>query len=734
MRFQHKCLTLAVATALGSTSVVWAQTEDRDDEEQVTGVERILVTAQRVEQSMQEVPVAVSAFDGPFLEDANIGTMDDLALRAPGVSMGRFNSAQPQIYIRGIGSTDQSASGDPSVGVFIDGVYIPRPGATDMDFFDLERVEVLRGPQGTLYGKNVVGGAINYVTRRPSEHFGARAEVNVGNYNRLDYRGLLEGPVSENMNAKVAVNRRERDGYSLNQTTGNKLSDEDTLGIRGQLHYEHSEDLDVLFSFDYKQTRETGTNRHCKGEQFIFFPWFAPGEEMAPTPCSEDPYVNEKTVDGYTDSDVWGVSATATYDLGWAELTSVTAYRESDIEFADDFSGSDAPLVVRNVVDESEQFSQEFRLAGGDEDLRWLLGYYFLSADIYRLENNDFSGNDPGLGLPPEVSFNPFYYQWNETTNHALFGQVGWSLADNWSLQLGGRLGYEKKEARILTEGFDPTDSFLVDTYDVSPENSWSNFSPMATLDYTFSPRVMGYVSYSEGYKSGGFNGTARSQEAAETGFDEEHARQYEVGLKSQLFNNRLRLNASVFHIDYTDLQVFQLVDGAALVVSNAADATSRGLELEANAMLNENWRLQGSYAYLDATYDEFVNEDGTDYSGNNLTRAPEHSYNIGVNYYTPVGERSAFRFFVDYSYRSEMFFEANNLPLLGDESVGLLNAKAIWEIGSEWEISLWGRNLTDEVHITNIIDGRGPFNLSQNGSAVIAEPRMYGVTVGYRF
>lgn len=734
MGFQRNILSVAISAALLNSGYALAQEETPESEEQVSGVERIMVTAQRVEQSMQEVPVAVSAFEGPQLEDANIGTIDDLALRAPGVSTGRFNPAQPQIYIRGIGSTDQSASGDPSVGIFVDGVYITRPGGTDLDFFDLERVEVLRGPQGTLYGKNVVGGAINFITRAPREEFGARAELTVGNYNRRDFRGLVEGAIAENWNAKASINRRDRDGYATSATSGAKLSEEDSIAFRSQLHFIPNDVFNIRFSFDYKQTREIGTNRHCKGEQFIFFPWFAPGSPMAPSPCSADPYTSEKTVDGYTNIDVWGLSATAQYDLGWADLTSVTAFRRSEVDLEDDFSGSDAPFVVRYVIDEADTFSQEFRLSGGDEEFRWLLGYYFLTADIYRMENNDFSGNDAGLGLPPTLSFNPFYYQWNDTTNHALFGQAGIEIAENLTLQLGGRFGYEKKEARIQTDGFDPTGSFLVEAYQTNPSASWSNFSPMASLDYKFSPRVMGYVSYSEGYKSGGFNGTARDLDSAEQGFDEEHARQYELGFKSQLLNNRLRLNASLFYIDYSDLQVFQLVDGASLVVSNAANATSQGIELEAYAMLNENWRLHGSYAYLDATYDTFVNEDGQDFSGNSLTRSPRNSYSIGVNYYRPIGERSAFRFYLDYSYRSQIFFEANNLDLLGDESVGLLNAKAIWEIGTNWEFSVWGRNLTDEVHITNIIDGRGPFNLSQNGSAVIAEPRMFGLSVGYRF
>lgn len=737
MGFQKKIISVAISVGLCQPLLVIASQSDQEISQGAAapGLEQITVTTQRIEQNLQDVPVAVSALEGTYMEDANITSIDDVAYKVPGLNLGRFNPAQPQIYIRGIGSTDQSASGDPSVGVFVDGVYISRPGAMDLDFFDLQRVEVLRGPQGTLYGKNVVGGAIHYVTRPPSEYFSSRAQVTLGNYDRQAFRGLVEGSVSDNFSAKLAVSHNERDGYATSATTGNKLSDENATGLRSQLHYVPNDDFDVLLAFDYRQARLAGTNRHCVGEQFVFFPWFAPGSPFAASPCSEDPYTSEKTVDGYTDTDVWGLSATTNYDLGWADLVSITSYRHSEIELQDDFSGSDAPLVVRNVDDESKQWSQEFRLTGGDADgFNWLAGYYFLYADISRLENNDFSGNDAPLGLPPGLSFNPFYYQDNETTNHALFGQGTWPLTERLSLKVGGRLGWEEKKARIRTEGFDPTGTFLLAPYDVRPEDTWTSFAPMVSFDYHINPDVMTYLSYSEGYKSGGFNGTARDAESALQGFDEEHARQLELGMKSSWMNNRLRLNASLFHIDYTDLQVFQLVDGASLVVSNAADATSKGLEAEFWGIINDNWRVQGSYAYLDATYDSFVNSDGQDFSGNRLTRSPRDSYSVGVNYNQMLTSGNTLSMLVDYSYRSRVYFEADNFPLVGDTSMGMVNAKANLTIGPQWEVSVWGKNLTDETYITNVIDGRGPFDLSQNGSAVIGEPRMYGVTVDYRY
>lgn len=734
MQIGHKPTLLASAILLALPVAVMAQDDDDASASRVA-LDRVTVTAQRIEESLQEVPIAVSAVEADTLESSGIVALDDLSFRVPGLTMGRFNPAQPQIYIRGIGSTDLSAAADPSVGVFVDGVYISRHAAMDLNFFDLERVEVLRGPQGTLYGKNVVGGAINYVTRPPSSDFSGRAEVQFGNYSRMDFRGLVEGAVSDNVNAKFALNRTKRDGYSINAMTGNDLSDDDTVGVRGQLHVFMDNGTNILFSADYQESSLAGTNRECVGEQFVFFPWFAPGSPFAASPCSPDPFVNEKTEDGFTDIDLFGVSATLSHSFDWADFTSITAFRRSEVTLRDEFSGTDAPLVVRNVLDDSDQFTQEFRLAGGDPaQLQWLAGYYFLHADIERLENNDFSGNDAPLGLPPFLSFNTFYFQENKTTNHALFGQVTRSLTDRLTFRAGARYTWEEKRAGILTEGFDPTGSFLVAPYEVNPKQTWSSITPSAALDFDIAPNAMAYLSFSEGFKSGGFNGTARDEASASRGFDEERARQYELGLKSQLFDDRVRLNLAAFYIDYTDLQVFQLVDGASLVVSNAADATSQGFEAELEAVLSANWRLRGSYAYLDATYDNFINADGSDYSGNRLTRSPKHSYNMALTYATQLTNGMRFSALAEYSYRSRIFFDPDNFPVVGDSSVGLLNARVTLDLTDNWSVSAWANNLTDEVYRTHVIDGRGPFNITQNGSAVIAAPRMWGVSLGYRF
>jgi iron complex outermembrane recepter protein len=730
MKLQQPLIVMAVAAALAGPATAQEGGSPVLDE--------IIVTAQKRAQSLQDVPIAITAFDSAALETSGIASVDDIAQRAPGLTIGRFNAVQPQIYIRGIGSTDQSASGDQSVGVFLDGVFLGRVGTSDLDFFDLERVEVLRGPQGTLYGKNVVGGAINIITQRPSDEFDARFELGAGNYSRRSVRGLVTGPINDEVSGKLSVSSVDRDGYSTSATTGEDLSDEKNNTVRGQLLVSPWESTELLLTIDWAEDRLAGNNRECLGEQFVFFPWFAPGSPFAGSPCSPDPYLNEKTVDGYQDREIFGLSAQLTQDTRFGELNSITAYRSGEYDILEDFDGSDTNLVIRHATDEIEQWSQELRLSdvamGGR--LNWLVGAYGYWAEIDRLENNDFSGNDVPLGLPAfGLSFNTFYYQRNRTTSYALFSDLSFGLSDTVNLSVGGRYTHEEKLAEIRTEGFDPTGSFLAAPYDVRTRESWNSFTPKVTLDWQASDEMMLYASVADGHKSGGFNGTAPDAVSAQTPFDEEKARQYEVGLKSEWFDRRLRSNLTAFYIDYEDLQVFQLVDGARLIVDNAADATSKGFEVELLARLTDGLTATASYAYLDATYKDFINEAGEDYSGNRLTRSPKNSYNVALTNRANLGANLGLILHGEYSYRSRVYYNPDNWPLTGDDSLGLLDARATLEfLSHNVDLSVWGRNLTDEVYVTQAIDGRGPFNLTQNAAGVIGAPRMYGVTVNWRF
>jgi iron complex outermembrane receptor protein len=710
--------------------------EGEAEEEKPYVFGEITVSAQRRDEPLQEVPLAITVLDSTALEEQRIVTIDEIYGRTPGFSFGQFNAVQPQPYIRGVGSTDDSASGDNSVVIFIDEVYVGRAGAFDIDLYDLERVEVLRGPQGTLYGKNVVGGAINMVTKKPSSVADAAVEATGGSDSRAEFFATVGGPLSEDKAAgKISASKRDRDGFTLHQLTGNRLLDEDSLSFRGHLDLSPSDSVNVLLSADYQEDDLAGNAREPRGEPFRFFPWFPPADS------SPDPYVAELNTDGFQDREVMGGSARFDVETGAGTFTSLTAYRTSDFQFQEDFDGTVRGLIVDNVDEDADQITQEFRLASNSGDRwTWVAGLYYLQEDVDRFDFNDFSGNDEGIalffGIPPGVlpSFKVFYDQENTTESYAVFGQAKLATSERTNVTFGGRYTTEEKDAKIAGSGFDPVGAFLEAPYEVDVSESWDNFSPQVSVDVRLKDGVLFYGTVARGFKSGGFNGSANSGASASTPFDPEEATNIELGLKTQTMGNRLLFNAAAFYIDYTDLQVFQLIEGARLVIDNAADATSQGLELELAARPTQGLNLSAGYAYLDAEYDEFIDDQGNDFSGNSLTRAPEHSGHFAVDYAFPTGERGVVTVGGEYMYQSEIFFDPDNFELVGDDGHGVLNARVAFETADgNWRFTAWGKNVSDELYYIHAIDGRGPFNLSQNAATVVGAPSQYGLSVAWR-
>jgi iron complex outermembrane receptor protein len=695
----------------------------------------ITVSAQRRDEPLQKVPMAVTVLDTRTLDEQRITTVDEIYARTPGFSFGQFNAVQPQPYVRGIGSTDDSASGDNSVVIFIDEVYVGRAGAFDVDLYDLERVEVLRGPQGTLWGKNAVGGAISIITQKPGPSLKAIGQATVGNYERAELFATVGGPLGDTASGKISVSKRDRDGYTLHSLTGNRLHDEDSLAMRGHLALSPSDSVEVLLSADFQEDDLAGNAREPRGEPFRFFPWFPPAVS------SPDPYVAELNTDGFQDREVMGASARVDAQIGLGTFTSITAYRSSDFQFQEDFDGTERGLIVDNVDEDAEQLTQELRLtssSGGQWS--WVAGLYYLREKVDRFDFNDFSGNDAGIallfGLPPGLlpSFKVSYDQENTTESYAVFGQAKLAASDRVTVSFGGRYTTEKKDARIRGIGFDPVGAFLEAPYSVDVSESWDNFSPQVSVDVAVKEGVFFYATASRGFKSGGFNGSANSGASASTPFDPEEATNIELGLKTQTLGNRLLFNAAAFYTDYRDLQVFQLIEGARLVIDNAADATSQGFELELAARPFEGLNISTGYAYLDAQYDAFVDDQGNDFSGNALTRAPENSGHAAIDYSLPTGERGVVTLGGEYLYQSEIFFDPDNFQLVGDDGHSLLNAHVAFETASgHWRVTAWGKNLSEELYYIHGIDGRGPFNLSQNAAMVVGAPRTYGLSVAFR-
>jgi len=712
-----------------------------------TVLEEVVVTAERRAENLQDVPIALTSIAGDMVNEAIISGLADIALRTPSLKVNTFNVGEPQVFLRGIGNTSDSASADPAVGFFVDEVYVGRIGASDLELYDLDRIEVLRGPQGTLYGRNVAGGAINVYTKKPARDFEAKAGATVGNDDLTVFRAYVNGPIADFLAGKITFSKRDRDGYSKNVLTGQSLDDADNLSLRGQLLFTPSENLEVLFGVDYSDDDIAG---QCRNLTRLIDPGQPFGGALVPLELAgittPDPRQCNHSLVQSEGKEVFGAFGRIDYRFDFATVTSITSYRSSDLDWLQSLGGGDAPPGLLSVIDsareEADQFSQELRLSSeGNERLSWIVGLYYFREDVERSENfvtgilpfpfSLFSG---------DVTFD----QDADSESYAVFGQLTWAVLDDVSLTAGGRYSYDEKE--IAQSAFDnlmdgtPAGIPLGNPlgtgvpYSIAAEDSWSEFTPRLTLDWKVTPDHMLYFTWSKGYKSGSFPSQATSAEVAATALEPETATNIEGGVKTQWFGRRLRVNASVFDINYEDLQVFQLID-LQLVAANAEEASVRGIELELAAVLTRNLTVSGNLSILDTEYDDYVLRNpntGTivDNSGNEMARAPENTWTLMIDYALPLEVGYTLDFNASASHIGQYFFEASNDRRSLQESVEIVDAYArLIAPGGRWDVTLWAKNLNDQRYVKHSI-------LSTFGGAaeIYAPPRTYGVTFNWRW
>ncbi len=745
-------------------------------------LEEVIVTATKREASLQDVPVSVSAISGDLIREGIVTGVADVAASTPNFSMAQFNIGEPQYFIRGIGNSLDSAASDPAVSTFIDEVYIGRSGGASMDLFDIERIEVLRGPQGTLFGKNVVGGAISIHTTKPSDDTMAKIGVTLGDYDLQVIRGLVNGGITDSVSGKLSFSSRKRDGYVDNVVDGEEYSEQDNLSLRGQLLIEAGSDVEVLLGADWSSDDVNGNCRN--GDNFDtwdptgFGPFYVP---VVQSLTGFDVRKCASEASPTQERDIGGLLARVDWDMGDATLTSITAYRESDYEHLEDLAGVPVGITPFNLIDaveeDADQISQEFRITStGGGNLQWLAGVFFMEENVDRSE--DFIGViGPPLNAaePASILLNGdiTYGQDAKTTSYAIFGQVDYAFNEAWSISLGARWAYDEKEIDqnlvnsedpafdtavlsaalgvppvVIEAIFAPEDAVVLGipangfggliefatTGNVGALNfpsepdadeSWDEFLPSASINCNYSDSGLAYFTASRGYKSGAFVSSTNTAAAAETPLEPEIATNYELGLKSQWLDNRLRFNASAFYMEYEDLQVFRLI-GSLLVGANA-EATSQGLELDVTALLTENWTVTANYAYLDAEYDEY--DDGTDdFSGNSLPRAPEDSYFLRSSYLWSFNNASTMDWMISYAYTGDMNWTPSNAKAADEDGYGLLDSSLTWmSPESTWEVSLWGKNLTDEEYRQHTILSNISGTVDLWGA-----PRTWGMTVNY--
>lgn len=705
-------VTTLLCTAAAAPFAASAQTTANADDARSSrsvGVDQIVVTAEKRAENLQQTPISIAAFDADALQRAVLEDIYDIGLLTPGVIVNK--EIVGKIYIRGIGTENLTVGGDPGVAVHADGAYIARTSAANFDLHDIERVEVLRGPQGTLYGRNATGGSINIISNAPTDEFYAKAEFQYGSHDRIRYGGVISGPLSDKLQARISFVKSDRDGFTENLLTGNALDTEDLTMGRARLRFLPSDSvtIDIIGEFSIDDSIP------APFKQLEFSDLFE-GMNGAFDPPGLRPVAQESPVEEHQDQ--YGVTGILNWDFSGVTLTSVSSYR--DIDFFAAFDGDAVDITFQNFVDENDstQFTQEVRLASNTEGrLDWIFGGYYFHDDGHQ----EIFIPIPGFG------FDILHIADIKTNAFAVFGQGTYALMPNLNITAGLRYSTEDKEAEQFSDfGFIPP--LMQDLNEDSDA-----LTPRFVIEYFAHDNAMIYASATRGFKSGGF-----TFNGFQSNFDPEFVWAYEGGVKTQFADNRAQANLSVFYYDYSDLQVSKLENNAG-VITNAADATIWGGEFEFVTRPNEFFEFNAGLAYLNAEFDQFLTEDpsnpglGTiDLAGNNLTRSPEFSANVGVQVYLPVGDWGTASLRGDYQYQSESFFTPFNRGLSAQDAFSLVNARLSLEDNEEkWRFAIFVKNAFDETYFLNILES-GVETGKPEG--FLAPPRTWGLQISRVF
>lgn len=693
------------------------------------GLDEIIVTAQKRAESVQDVPISMTAIDNEFMQEVSIGDLNELSLYIPNVKIGASPTAA-SIYIRGLGSSGNRGF-EQSVGLFIDGIYFGRINYLTDGMVDLDRVEVLRGPQGTLFGKNTVAGALSIWTGNPADEWMASGEALFGQHDHMRFKGMVTGPIIEDtLSFRVAGMRDKRDGLVENRLTGISGGNIDKTVARGKLRLDVNEDINVTLGLEL-----TAVDQHGPGFQLI--KW---GPNTANLYRSFDDRAEADGADRKTTEDFQGFSyrnseggnLLINWAMGEYDFVSISGYSQftHNVNFDADFGP--APLLTTENDDAFKQFNQEIRLASPSWDsFDFIVGAYFYWSnwDVFNdtpvltepvtdtalslllpefLEGILLEAN-PSIELPTVYADRQYSTFDQDTRSYALFGQATWRATESLSLIVGLRAAYEEKEA-FIEKAFENGLIFQYtvgsEAYAVNVKRDETNVAPKFSLKYDVNDDIMAYATYAQGYKAGGFNPTAGNPDLIE--FDAEKATSYEAGLKTKLLGGSAIVNFGAFYTNFEDLQTSSF-DGSNWVVSNAAEATTKGVELEAHWMPFEALRITTGWGYTRARFDDYrsapchVNEEGDpacDKTGKRLPGAPELSGSLSANLGLPIGNLPMlFILGGDIIHQSKIYLDGDLDPNLESQAATRYNLRiGLADIDRAWTFMINGKNLTDEL------------------------------------
>jgi iron complex outermembrane receptor protein len=698
----RKLWLCASATSLGllSAPAVWAADASAAGSSS-SSVSEVVVTAQKRSQSVQAVPAAISAISGASLNVRGIATVNDLQFAVPSFHSGTLTGSTG-ITIRGVGATTVGTSGTAGVAVNVDGVYQAQTSTVDLAQVDLQRVEVLRGPQGTLYGRNATGGAVNFLTNTPTDKFEGSLLAGYASYDEYHLQAIVNLPINDRIRTRLVADYRDReDGFVKNiEPGGESLDKGKTLSVRFRLAAQITSDLS--FDLGVSASQMTGpwqylTNFNAPVPGALAINPFLANATFISKPWRTD--VNDP-VGGIRDYQ--SVSGTFTWRLPFGELKSITAFQNYNYNYENDGDGANLSVAPYRGHNTDQTVTQEFDLTGQWERLDWVVGAFYLSeTDTNRLTYR-FALGLSGL---PAGSYLDFQQPRYDSQSYAGFVDGTIHITQALKLIVGARYSEDDQTAVYgnsfgLIIGGQP-----VKLADFCPQETdklkFSSFTPRAGLQYDINPAMNVYFTYSRGYKAGGANIYSCMDD-----FRPETITSYEGGFKSRLFDNTVIFNLAAFHYDYSNFQVSQIV-GLSLNVTNAAAATVDGVEAEATWRPDEHWSLNANGSYINAVYSNFFNTDGINpaaglqnLKGNLLDNSPRESFSAGIAYKTDPLSFGFLTARLDASYRSRTYFREFNAPLDSQSAYGLLNLNLVWDsLDGKYTARFYINNLTDQAY-----------------------------------
>lgn len=707
----------------------------------------IIVTAQKRSESVQKIPIAVSAIGGEALAARGATGLAALGQSVPGLNISE-QVGQARLTLRGIGVDNISTGAESSVAFNQDGVFYSRSAAALASFYDVERVEVLRGPQGTLYGRNATGGSVNIITNRPTDTFEAGLNLTGGNYTTINGDGFISGALSETVSGRLSFQAQHHDGYGKNLVTGRGIDNKNSQAARAQLLFKPDSRLTILVAGDYYRSRDRANTYHYFGPAGQT----ATGAPIVPTALLLGGFAASNVRDIATaedprsKADFYGVRLDVGYELSdTVSLRSLSAYRRSEYGVRSDISPISVQLFPLKVSEKSDQFTQEFQVNVNSDRNKFVAGLFYMHEDIDGQINGPVNLRAVG---GPDLFVQGFYAGGRlKTDAAAIYAQDTYSVTDAVRVTLGGRYSWERKGVDDQSDfdfsrPYSPSNTPLIPRH--VDDRTFKAFTPKIGIDVDVAPRTLFYASFSKGFKSGTYNlgasGPALSPEKVDA---------YEAGLKTTIADGLLRANIAGFYYDYSDLQVGK-VQGQLLVLENAATARIYGLEGELTLRPVRDFTLNLNASWLHARFRSYVTADqarpggdGTtidpssglpafDLRGNDLPQSPNYTIDLSAEYVVRLGDASI-TLRGESSWSDRVYFTPFNRNELSQSPFSLQNAFITYDAGdSHWRATAFIKNIANKT-----VKASGQVGTSLLGSPAIGflqPPRTYGVTLGYRF